>query len=144
MNREEIIEILKKEKNRILILFKWMILGGGSGLMIGVIAGLFGRSISLVSAFREENPWMLYLMPVAGLIIVFAYKLDKYKTSTNLVIDGISRGKYVPLRMAPLIIFSTILTHTVGGSAGREGAALQLGGSIGGTVGKLLKLDEYD
>ncbi|MDO4467075.1 MAG: chloride channel protein [Bacillota bacterium] len=144
MKREELVKNLKKEKNSIFVLLKWMLLGCGSGLLIGAIGGLFGRSISLVSAFRDENPWMLYLMPVAGILIVLAYKFDKYKTSTNLVLDGVEKGEYVPFRMAPLIILSTILTHTVGGSAGREGAALQLGGSIGGTIGKYLKLNEYD
>lgn len=142
--KEEIFEFIKTEVFRVCSLVKWMVLGGCTGVLIGVIAGLFGRSISLVSSFRDANPWMLYLLPVLGLLIVQVYKFDKFKTNTNLVIEGISGGKYVPLRMAPLIIISTVLTHTGGGSAGREGAALQLGGSIGGTLGKWFKLDEYD
>ena len=137
---EQIITFIK----RIGILIRWMVLGGISGVLLGVIAGAFGNAISYVSEYRIQHPWMLYLLPVAGLLIVYLYKLDKYQTNTNVVLEGVSGGKYVPLRMAPLIAISTILTHACGGSAGREGAALQLGGSIGGTIGKWLKLDEYD
>lgn len=142
--KRDVIEFLKTEGFRLLSLFKWMVLAGGTGVLLGVIAGLFGRSITLVSSFRDSHPWMLYTLPITGLLIVLVYKFDRYKTNTNLVLDGISSGKYVPLRMAPLIIISTIFTHMSGGSAGREGAALQLGGSIGGTLGKYLRLDEYD
>ncbi len=127
-----------------IILFKWMLLAGVSGIVMGGIAGLFGRAITFVSGFRVTHSWMLFLMPIFGLLIVYLYKTDKYNTNTNLVLEGISGGKYVPLRMAPLIVVSTILTHAVGGSAGREGAALQLGGSIGEAISKCLKLDEYD
>lgn len=109
-----------------------------------LVAGLFGRSITEVTAFRQSHGWMLYLLPVAGLVIVALYRLDPYKSDTNRVLEGIQSGTYVPLRMSPLIIISTVLTHAFGGSAGREGAALQLGGSLGGTIGKWLKLDEYD
>ena len=141
---EKIKELGYKILNRIWILLRWMLLGGGCGVLIGIIAGLFGRSITIVSNFRIAHPWMLYLLPISGILIVYLYKFDKYNTNTNLVIDGIQKGSYVPLRMAPLIAISTILTHTCGGSAGREGAALQLGGSIGGTIGKYLKLEEAD
>lgn len=79
-----------------------------------------------------------------GLLIVAIYKLDPYKTGTNKVLEGVQSDTYVPLRMAPLIVIATVLTHACGGSAGREGAALQLGGSIGGTLGKWMKFDEYD
>lgn len=129
---------------RVKLLLRWMLLGGLPGMGIGVIAGLFGRSINIVTAFRNANRWMIFLMPLAGLLIVLLYRFDPKSTGTNRVLEGISKGEHVPLRMAPLIIFSTILTHAVGGSAGREGAALQLGGSIGGSVGHYLKLDEYD
>lgn len=129
---------------RVWLLMRWLVLAGFTGMVLGVIGGLFGRSITEVTEFRGEHPWMLYLLPVAGLAIVALYKMDPYKTGTNRVLEGIQSGTYVPLRMAPLIVASTILTHAFGGSAGREGAALQLGGSIGGTLGKWLKFDEYD
>ena len=137
-------DYLYKTWNRLYILGRWMLLASISGILIGLIAGLFGDSISFVSSFRNSHPWMLYLLPVFGIIIVFIYRFDKYHTNTNLVLEGIQKGKTVPLRMAPLIIISTILTHAGGGSAGREGAALQLGGSIGSTIGKIAKLEEVD
>lgn len=129
---------------RVWILLRWLIVAGVTGLILGVAGGLFGRSITAVTGFRGEHPWMIWLLPVAGLLIVAIYRMDTYKTGTNLVLEGIQSGKYVPLRMAPLIVAATILTHAFGGSAGREGAALQLGGSIGGTFGKWMKYDEYD
>lgn len=129
---------------RIWLLFRWLVLAGGTGAVLGVVGGLFGRSITVVTAFRNSHPWMLYLLPFAGLLIVAMYRMDPYKTGTNRVLEGIQSSTYVPLRMAPLIVVSTVLTHAFGGSAGREGAALQLGGSIGGTFGKWMKFDEYD
>ena len=128
---------------RIWLLSRWLVLAGFTGIVLGLIGGMFGRSITLAPAFRNGHPWMLYLLPLAGLSIVAMYRLDPYKTGTNRVLEGIQSNTYVPLRMAPLIVVSTILTHAFGGSAGREGAALQLGGSIGGTLGKWMKFDEY-
>lgn len=126
------------------LLIRWLILAGATGVILGVVGGWFGISITVVTQLRESHPWMLYLLPAAGLLIVGMYRLDPYKTGTNLVLEGIQSGAYIPLRMAPLIAGSTILTHAFGGSAGREGAALQLGGSVAGTLGKWLKLEEYD
>ncbi|MDO4262374.1 MAG: chloride channel protein [Eubacteriales bacterium] len=126
------------------LLGRWLLLAGPTGVILGLFGGLFGEGIALVTAFRETHPWMLFLLPAAGLLIVALYRLDPYKTGTNRVLEGIQSNTYVPLRMAPLIVISTILTHACGGSAGREGAALQLGGSIGGTIGKWMKFDEYD
>ena len=129
---------------RVWLLTRWLLLAGMTGLVVGVLGGLFGRSITAVTDYRGSHLWMLYLLPLAGLVIVGMYKMDPYKTGTNRVLEGIQTGAYIPLRMAPLIVGSTVLTHAFGGSAGREGAALQLGGSISGTIGKWLKLGEYD
>ena len=137
-------EFIRKCYGRAILLARWLFLAGIAGVILGIFGGLFGNSITYVTAFRNAHPWMLYLLPAAGLAIVALYKLDPYKTGTNRVLEGIQSDTYVPLRMAPLIVVSTILTHAFGGSAGREGAALQLGGSIGGTLGKWMKFDEYD
>lgn len=140
----QILSCIKKCFRKVCIMFRWIILAGITGIVLGLLGGIFINCINEVTALREANPWMIYMMPAAGLLIVAVYKFDKYGTGTNCVLEGIHSGTYVPLRMAPLIIISTIITHTVGGSAGREGAALQLGGSIGGSLGLIMKLDEYD
>lgn len=126
------------------LLMRWLFLAGVTGAVLGVLGGLFGKSITLVTAFRGSHPWMLYLLPLSGLLIVAMYRMDPYKTGTNRVLEGIQSDRFIPLRTAPLIVASTVITHTFGASAGREGAALQLGGSIGGTFGKWLKMDDYD
>jgi H+/Cl- antiporter ClcA len=95
-----------------------------------------------VTELRTNNPWILYLLPFIGLLIVFIYKFEKQGGGTNLVLESVEQGKTVPFRMAPMIFAATVLTHFGGGSAGREGAALQLGGSIAQTIGKAFKLDE--
>ncbi len=142
--KEKIIEYGKKCAERAFILLRWLTAAGLTGLILGVIGGWFSMAITAATAYRGSHPWMLYLLPAAGLVIAALYRLDPYHTGTNLVLKGIQSGAYVPLRMAPLIVLSTILTHAFGGSAGREGAALQLGGSLGGTFGKWMKMDEYD
>lgn len=129
---------------RVGLLLRWILLAGLTGILLGIFGGSFGMSITVVTGFRMSHPWMLYLLPAAGLAIVALYRLDPYKTGTNRVLEGVQSDTYVPLRMAPLIVVATVLTHAAGGSAGREGAALQLGGSIGGTLGKWMKFDEYD
>lgn len=129
---------------RVWLLVRWLVLAGITGAVLGIFGGLFGRSITAVTVFRGNHPWMLYLLPLAGLGIVAMYRLDPYKTGTNRVLEGIQSNTYIPLRTAPLIAASTVITHAFGASAGREGAALQLGGSIGGTIGKWLKMDDYD
>ena len=129
---------------RVWLLVRWLVLAGITGAVLGILGGLFGRSITAVTVFRGNHPWMLYLLPLAGLGIVAMYRLDPYKTGTNRVLEGIQSNTYIPLRTAPLIAASTVITHAFGASAGREGAALQLGGSIGGTIGKWLKMDDYD
>ena len=86
------------------------------------------------------------MLPLAGVLVVFLYSIFKYKNDkgTNLVLSTIHAEAELPFKMAPLIFISTIITHLFGGSAGREGAALQLGGSIGNQLGRWFKFDEKD
>ena len=95
---------------------------------------------------RFAHPWLLYCLPLAGFIIVALYRYTGMEndTGTETVIASVRNGELVRLRQAPLIFISTILTHLTGGSAGREGAALQLGGSISGWFGRIFKLDARD
>ena len=127
-------------------LCKWIVCSGITGIICGLIGSLFFKCIEQVTHFRSENPQILYLLPFGGLLIVFLYQQTNMKNDkgTNQVIRSIRTTEPVPFRMAPLIFISTVITHLFGGSAGREGAALQIGGSLGYSIGKVLKLDEKD
>ena len=102
--------------------------------------------MSYVTFLRTAHSWLILLLPAGGLVIVGLYHLfhDEKDTGTNLVISAIHSGDELPFRMAPLIFISTLITHLFGGSAGREGAALQMGGSIGNALGRLFRFDEKD
>ena len=135
-------EFIRLSFGRVLILLKWIIVAGTTGVILGIVGAYFARSITWVSSLRTENPWILYLLPLMGVIVAALYKYGNEKGGTNLVLESLHEGKKIPLRMAPMIFIATILTHLGGGSAGREGAALQLGGSIAQFLGKAFKLDE--
>lgn len=124
---------------------KWIVLAFLVGGIVGGISSLFSFVLSFVTDYRNEHLWVFYLLPVAGVIIVFLYEcFGKEDGGTNQVFSTVRAKDEVPFRSAPLIFFCTALTHLVGGSAGREGAAIQLGGSIGNQLGRILKLDDED
>ena len=136
----------KHNLEQILTSFKWIIFSILSGAVIGSVGTLFYFGMAIVTLVRTKNPWIIWLLPIGGLLIVGAYHLlrNEKDSGTNLVLSAIHSGDELPLRMAPLIFLSTLITHLFGGSAGREGAALQLGGSIGNGLGKLFRFDEKD
>ncbi|MGN0143382.1 MAG: chloride channel protein [Clostridium sp.] len=124
---------------------KWIIIALITGGVGGIVGSIFHLSVEFATNTRNQYPWILYLLPFGGLIIVFLYKKGmKEDPGTNLVINSIRTDGKVPFMMSPLIFIGTVITHLLGGSAGREGAALQLGGSIGSQIGNLLRLDEKD
>ena len=125
---------------------RWIILAIITGFIVGGVGILFVKGLGLANAFRNAHDWMILALPLAGLLIVFLYKVSNYENDkgTNLVISTLHAESQIPFRMAPLIFVSTILTHLFGGSAGREGAALQLGGSIGNQLGRWFKLNDED
>ncbi|MBE5891693.1 MAG: chloride channel protein [Lachnospiraceae bacterium] len=144
---KQIIEKLKIGTKRIYISFKWVVFAIITGAIVGGVALLFHKGLSYVTQLRGQHPWLLFLLPIGGLIIVGIYRFRKVEKDlgTNLVINAIhSEQDGVPWDMAPLIFVSTIITHLFGGSAGREGAALQVGGSLGSTLGKLFRFDSKD
>lgn len=126
-------------------LIKWLAVGGLIGGIGGVIGSLFHIGVSYATRWRSAHPWVLYLLPLLGLIIVGLYRVTGVEgKDTNAVIESVHFGKNVPVLLVPVIFFSTVLTHLGGGSAGREGAALQIGGGIGFETGRLLRLGEKD
>lgn len=125
---------------------KWLVLGSSIGLIIGLISTLFGHTLLFANDFREQHPWIMWTLPVGGLLIVFLYKIFRNTgdRGTNMVIASIHSSTDIPFKMAPLIFITTFITHLCGGSSGREGAAIQLGGSISNMIGKVIKLTEND
>ena len=117
------------------------------GTICGLVGTAFHICVEYATGFRENNHMIIYFLPLAGIVIVFIYRICgiRHSKGTNLVIGSIrSVEDEIPSRMAPLIFISTVITHLFGGSSGREGAALQIGGSIGVSIGKLFKLDDSD
>ena len=143
-------QTLKQNSKRILdyifTFVKWLVIASVVGIGGGLLGSAFHLSVDYVTELRYEHGWLLFLLPVGGVVICAMYHLFRAKGSidTNRVLDSVRGGEKVPLVMVPLIFVSTVITHMLGGSAGREGAALQLGGGIGYNFGKLLRLKEND
>ncbi len=125
---------------------KWIVLATLVGGIGGCIGSVFHLTIDYATELRMHHTWILFLLPVAGLVIAGIYAIFKKqgRLDTNRVLEAVITEEKVPLVMAPLIFVSTVLTHLFGGSAGREGAALQLGGSIGYNVGRIFRLKQSD
>lgn len=128
------------------LLLRWVVFGSLLGVIMGAVGAAFVHGIHAGTAFREAHPWVLLTLPLGGLLIVWLYRITRNHNDkgTNMVIASIRSEAELPVQMAPLIFISTIITHFCGGSAGREGAALQLGGSIGNLLGRSFKLRERD
>lgn len=113
------------------------------GLLVGAVGVAFHYGIDLATELRQEHHWLLFFLPLGGLAIVLLYQVCGMEKDqgTNLVLVAVREHEPMRLRTAPLIFLSTALTHLVGGSAGREGAALQLGASISSKIGHKLGLE---
>ena len=124
---------------------KWLAVALVTGVCCGVVGSLFHIGVERATELREQHPWLLWCLPAAGLVIVAFYKLTKTEgQGTNDIIDAVHHGKPLSIWLLPAIFLGTILTHLCGGSAGREGAALQMGGTIGRHAGSLFNLDDRD
>ncbi len=111
--------------------------------LVGSACAFFLWSLDAVTGVRFSHPWLLFFLPLAGVIVGWVYEKRGRDShgGTNLIIEEIHAPQIgVPWRMAPLILFGTLATHLCGGSAGREGTAVQMGGSIAGWLGRLGKL----
>lgn len=125
---------------------KWIVYAGFIGIVVGAVGIVFHHGIDEATHIRAQIPDMIFFLPLCGLIIVQMYTAlgMERDRGTNQVLIAVRDGQQLKLRTAPLIFISTILTHMAGGSAGREGAALQLGGSLGAYVGRKIRLDGKD
>jgi len=126
---------------------KWLILSGLVGIIVGSASALFLESLNWATSYRETHLWIISLLPVAGLIIGTGYHYwgKEVVKGNNLLIEELqSPQKVIPLIMAPLIFAGTIITHLFGGSAGREGTAVQIGGAFADQFTKIFKLNARD
>ncbi|RCX23629.1 H+/Cl- antiporter ClcA [Fontibacillus phaseoli] len=128
-------------------LLKWILLGSGVGILAGTASAFFLRSLDIASNLRLDHPWLLFFLPAGGALVSYLYlKFGKNSAKgNNLILEQIHDGhETIPLRMAPLVLFGTIVTHLFGGSAGREGTAVQMGGSLAEWFGKMLRVGPVD
>ena len=128
-------------------LFKWVLICLFLGAITGGVTAFFLYSLEWATDWRESHLWMIFLLPVGGFIIGLSYHLfgNSVVKGNNLLIEELhSPKKIIPFRMAPLVLFGTVLTHLFGGSAGREGTAVQIGGAIADRFTKVLKLSKRD
>ncbi len=125
---------------------KWSAVGVGIGAVVGLVGVGFSYVMGFVTDLRGRLPLLMLGLPLCGIAIVFLYHRAGVRNSrgTNLVLLSVRSEEPLPFRMAPLIFVGTALTHLFGGSAGREGAALQLGGSIAQNLGKLCKMNKKE
>ncbi len=131
----------------LLYLVKWVFICLLLGGIVGSVSAFFLISLEWANQYRENNLWIIALLPVGGFIIGLSYHLygNSVVKGNNLLLEEYhSPKKIIPFRMAPLVLFGTVLTHLFGGSAGREGTAVQIGGAIADRFTKALKLSKRD
>lgn len=133
-------------RDRLVALGQWILLGSLVGVLCGAASALFLWLLELATDFRTDHEGIVYTLPLAGLAIGWIYERfgQSIKAGNNLVIDTIhDEGPEIPLRMAPMVLIGTVLTHLFGGSAGREGTAVQMGASITDWVSHRLGVSKY-
>ncbi|WP_437645383.1 chloride channel protein [Sorangium sp. So ce362] len=133
------------KRDRFAVLGQWLLLGSLVGVLCGAASALFLWLLERATELRTGHEAIVYTLPVAGLIIGWIYERfgQSIKAGNNLVIDTIhDEGPEIPLRMAPMVLVGTVLTHVFGGSAGREGTAVQMGASITDWVSHRLRVSK--
>ncbi|GAO28724.1 chloride channel protein [Geofilum rubicundum JCM 15548] len=130
-----------------LYMFKWILICGLIGVLVGSASAFFLWGLDWATNWRESHVWIIALLPLGGLIIGLTYHYwgeTVVKGNNQLLEEFHSPKKVIPLRMAPLVLFGTIATHLFGGSAGREGTAVQMGGAIADQFTKIFRLRPRD
>lgn len=126
---------------------KWLLIAGIVGFLAGSASAFFLVSLDWMTNYREANLWIIALLPLGGLVIGWTYHKfgeSVVKGNNQLLEEFYNPQKTIPLRMAPLVLFGTLATHLFGGSAGREGTAVQMGGAIADQFSKWLKFTKED
>lgn len=144
--KEKIFDNLKNSGGYVLAALKGATAAGILGAFCGLLGTGFHEAIDLATEFRQEHAYIIWFLPLAGLLTLLLYRLCKvsFSAGTNLIIKSVTTNEHIPALLAPLIVAGTLLSHLFGASVGREGAALQLGGSLGHNLGELFHFDEDD
>ena len=138
---------LENAKKIMLVTVKWIFICALTGIFSGSASAFFLVALEWATHYREHNNWIIWLLPVGGLIIGLCYHYwgkDVVKGNNLLLEEYENPQKIIPLKMAPLVLIGTLITHLLGGSAGREGTAVQMGGSIADQFTKLFKIDNSE
>lgn len=128
-------------------ILKWLCISMIIGILVGTASAGFLQSLNWATDFRENHIWMIALLPVAGFLIglLYYYYGNEVEAGNNLLIDSIHDPReIIPFKMAPFVYLGTMATHFFGGSAGREGTALQMAGAIADQLSKPFKLDRNE
>lgn len=128
-------------------LLKWIVISVFVGSFSGSASAWFLLLLKWAGEYRSENLWMITLLPLAGFVIALSYKYlgsEVQKGNNQLIEEVQSPNKLIPIIMAPLVMLTTVLTHLFGGSAGREGTAVQMGGSIADQLSKYFSFSEWE
>lgn len=131
----------------LIYLLKWLLICTMIGAIAGSISAFFLISLEWATNYRESHLWIIALLPIGGFIVGLSYHLfgNSVVKGNNLLLEEFhSPKKVIPFKMAPLVLFGTIATHLFGGSAGREGTAVQIGGAVADQFTKILKLSDRD
>jgi H+/Cl- antiporter ClcA len=134
----------QKLKELFFTLFKWILICLLIGILSGSASTFFLIALEWVTQFRIQHDWIIWLLPFGGLLVGLSYYYwgESVAKGNNLLLEEYENPKkIIPLKMAPLVLLGTLLTHLFGGSAGREGTAVQMGGAIADQFTKLFKLD---
>ena len=142
--KERTVEALRAAARYALAAICWLPAALLIGALGGVLGAAFHHGIRLAAAFRAAHDWIICLLPAGAIVIALLYRALRLPpdAGTNLVLEAVRSENAVPLLLAPAMFVATVLTQLVGGSAGREGAALQIGGAMAGGVARLLRVKE--
>ena len=147
MNKIKKLFLSFEQSFSLLFLFKWVFICLLIGALTGSTSAVFLWALEWATNYREANSWIIALLPIGGLMIGLSYHYygDSVVKGNNLLLEEFhSPKKIIPFKMAPLVFLGTILTHLFGGSAGREGTAVQVGGAIADQFTKIFKLSDLD
>lgn len=141
----DVVGFFRQQHAHALSVVRWTLLLVPMAAAVGTLCAAFLWSLDAATQARFDHPWLLFLLPLGGGAIGLLYHLlgKSVEGGNNLIVEQIHEpGGGVPLRMAPLVLLGTVVTHLFGGSAGREGTAVQLGGALASAVARLARLDE--